>query len=171
MNRSISLLDRLQRHIMHDRFLTSMLTVYFTISALMILLASVAVWPVMLTFMRSDAMISGLCRTVFQANLPLLAVYLVISTLFMLFEHGFSFFRTEFINIIIGGLANLVILMTQRYALQGADMPNFMFTLLWFIVSFLFSWILALLPSALVCGLTKLIHVTFFKIYDWRNRN
>ena len=171
MNRSISLLDRLHSHIMRDRFLTSILTVYFTISALMILLASVAVWPVVLTFMNSDVMISSLCQTLYRANLPLLAVYLVISTLFMLFEHGFSFFKTELINVIIGGLVNLVILMTQQYTLQGAEAHSFMFTLLWFIISFLFSWILALLPSALACGLAKLIHAIFFKIYDWRNRN
>ena len=169
MNRSVTLLDRLHSHIMHDRFLTAALTVYFTISALMILLASIAVWPVTITFLHSDTMISGLCQTLFRANLPLMIVYIVISGLFMLFERNFSFLKTTLINVIIGSLVNLVVLLVSKDLVQGPGIPSFMFSLLWFIISFLFSWILAILPSALACGVAKLIHVIFFKIHEWRH--
>ncbi len=167
MYRQNSFFGRLRTQIIHDRILTSILTAYFTVNLLLILLAGVAVWPVILTLKGMDSPIAGLCNTIYRTNLPLLAVYLVISGAFMLFERQFKVLNIVMINISIGGIVNLVMLMTQRYVLQGVEGPNFMLTLLWFIISFMFSWILTLLPVLIICGLAKLIHAMFFKIHDW----
>ena len=161
--------DRLRSQIIHDRILTSILSAYFTINLLLILLAGIAVWPVILTLKGMDTPIAGLCNTIYRTNLPLLAVYLVISGAFMLFERQFKALNIVLINIGIGGIVNLVMLMTQRYVIQGVDGPDFMLTLLWFILSFMFSWILTLLPVLVICGLAKLIHVLFFKFHEWRS--
>lgn len=163
------LLNRIRAQIIHDRILTSILSAYFTINVLLILLAGAAVWPVILTFKGNETPVAGLCETIYRTNLLLLLVYLVISGAFMLFERGFRFVSTELINIGVGSLVNLIVLMTQRFTIQGLEASSFMLTLLWFIVSFLFSGILALLPSAVICGLAKLIHAVFIKFHDWGN--
>ena len=167
--RNHTIFDRLRTQIIHDRILTSILSAYFTINLLLILLAGVAVWPVVLTLKGMDSPIAGLCDTIYRTNLPLLAVYFVISGLFMFFERRFRFLRTELINIGVGGLVNLIVLMTQRFMLPEAEASNFMLTMLWFIISFMLAWILTLLPSMLICGLAKLIHTVFFKVREWRS--
>ncbi len=167
MYRQKSIIDRLRTQIIHDRILTSILSAYFTINLLLILLAGVAVWPVILTLRGIDSPLAGLCDTIYRTNLPLLVVYLVIAGAFTLFERQFKVMNIVLINIGIGAIINLVMLMTQRYVIQGVDGPNFMLTLLWFIISFMFSWILTLLPVLAICGLAKLIHVLFFKFHDW----
>ena len=169
MKQQDAFFDRLYAQITHDRMLTSILTVYFTINLLLILLTGVAVWPVIFMFKGGDTAVGGFCETVFRANLPLLAVYFVISGLFMFFERRFRFLRTELINIGVGGLVNLIVLMTQRFMLPEAEASNFMLTMLWFIISFMLAWILTLLPSMLICGLAKLIHTVFFKVREWRS--
>lgn len=167
MYRQHSFFDRLRSQIIHDRILTSVLSAYFTINLLLILLAGVAVWPVILSLKGTDSPAAGLCDTVYRTNLPLLAVYLMISGAFMLLERHFKALNIVVINMGIGGIVNLVMLMTQRYVIQGVDGPNFMLTLLWFIISFMFSWILTLLPVLVICGLAKLIHMLFFKFHEW----
>ncbi len=169
MYRQTGFYHRLHTLIIHDRILTSILSVYFTVNLLFILLAGLAVWPVILMFKGAGTPIASLCETIYRTNLPLLLVYLVISGAFMLFERGFKFIRTELINIGVGGLVNLIMLMTQRFTIQDLAVPSFMLTLLWFIVSFMLSWILTLLPSSLICGLAKLIHAMFAKFHDWRS--
>lgn len=159
--------DHLHDHIIHDRFLTSILTVYFTITAILFLLAGLAVWPVIFLLNSTETAVAGLCNTVLRANLPLLGVYLVITGLFLVFEHGYSFFKTSLINIAVGGVVNLAVLLSQRTAFLAS--PDFMLTLLWFILSFLLSWVLALLPSMLFSGAAKLIHSVFFTIFGWRH--
>lgn len=160
---------RFYDRIVHDRILTAILTAYFTVTLILIMLAGLTIWPVILTLMNSDAAVAPFCAAVFKANLPLLVVYFVVAGVFMFFERSFSFGKTMLINVGIGGFVNLIVLIMQRYSLAGMDLPNVMLSLLWFIISFFLSWILAILPSMLIGGLAKLIHIIFFKIYEWRH--
>ena len=170
MNRQRGLLSFIQQQIVRDRVTTAILSTFVTVSSILILLMGISVWPAILSRMNGEGTAAALCRAAFRTNLVLLIVYLVITGAFLLYEHGFSFVKTTLINVCIGGLVNLVmLLMQQRLVLGGEEAYGFMNELLWFIVSFLFSWILALLPALLIGGVAQLIHTIFFKLYDWRH--
>ena len=153
-----------------DRITTAILTAVVTISSILILLMGISIWPAIFSWMNGEGTAAALCATVFRTNLLLLIVYLVITTVFLRYERGFSFIKTVLINICIGAFANLVmLLLQQRFVFKAQDTGVLINGLLWFIASFFFSWILPLLPVILIGGIGKLFHVLFFKLYAWRH--
>lgn len=163
-------LNYFHEQLRRDRITTAILTAVATISAILILLMGISVWPAVFSWMNGEGTAAALCAAVFRTNLLLLIVYLVITAVFLLYEHGFSFIKTVLINVCIGAFANLVMLLLQQRLVFGAQDTGVLINgLVWFIASFFFSWILPLLPVMLIGGLGKLIHVIFFKLYEWRH--
>ena len=163
-------LGNLHMQMMHDRFITAILTVLLTISSILVLLAGIAVWPVVCGLMNGNGILSEVCGTIYRTNLVVFIIYIAISGVFAFFEHGFSFIKTTLINVCIGIIVNFVMLMSQQRVIQEAtELSAFMATLLWFVVSFLAAGILTVLPALITGGIAKMIHTLFFKLYDWKH--
>lgn len=154
----------LERH-EHDQVLTVIITAYFTFVLILMLLAGIAVWPVMLSGSGSDSVFAPLCRTLLTGNLLLLTVYVLCAAVLLWFDRSFSLVKTALINLGTGGVVNLVLLLSQSGALHSGADADLMLTLLWFVLSFFLAWVLALVPAVLVAAAAKVIHSGFFLLH------
>lgn len=148
-----------------DRGMTVLITAYFTLMLLMMLVAGIAIWPVMFYGASSGASLAPLCQSLVNANLLLLTAYVILAAVLLWFDRSFSLVKTALINLFIGGVVNLALLLSQGSGLTSGPEAGFMMTLLWFILSILLSLVLALLPAVLVAAVSKLIHSAFFLLH------
>ena len=157
-----SYLNILYDHFERDQTLTIVATVYFTIIAIMMLLAGLAIWPAVIYGATAQTAFHALCRNVLLCNVFLLVFHVALAAVLLWFDKHFSFVKTVLITLSAGGVFNLIVLLSQSGAFLSNTGVDFTLTLLWFILSFFLSWVLALLPAVLVAGIAKAIHSTFF---------
>ena len=110
--------------------------------------------------------IAALCQSVVTTNLILLTVYVLCAAVLLWFDRHFTMLKTALLNLSLGGLVNLILLLTWRIDLPSNTGVDFMLTLLWLICSFFLAGVLALLPALAVAGMAKLIHSVFFMIHQ-----
>ena len=131
---------------------------------LLLLAAGIAIWPVVIYGLSMEG-IAALCQSALTTNLILLTVYVLCAAVLLWFDRNFSMLKTALLNLGLGGMVNLILLLTWRIDIPSNTGVDFMLTLLWFICSFFLAGVLALLPALAVAGIAKIIHSVFFLIH------
>ena len=157
MFRQKGMLSYLMKDLLPDRIFEWIIISILIFAAILVVGAGIAVWPIVISIKNYESSLSSLCKAVFLSNLPLFAVYLMVPICCEIADKESKFQLSFIINLLIGAVANMFILISNQPVLSGVEVPVFLLTLLWLIISFLFSWILTVLPAFLAAIVVKLL--------------
>lgn len=141
-----------------ERSLAVKLTVFFALLMLVLCVTGITIWPAILAFAGKPTSLGVLCNALKVANVILLAVYVVLTTLLVWFDNGYTFLRNFIMNASIGWVVNFCVLMFNNAFAQTELTSGMMIKLLWFTLSVLLGMVVSIVPAAIVAGIAKALH-------------
>ncbi len=141
-----------------ERSLAIKLTIFFAVLMLILCITGVTIWPAILAFAGKPTSIGILCKALRLANVILLVVYVVLTTLLVWFDNGYTFLKNFIMNASVGWLVNFCVLLFNNAFAQTELTSGVMIKLLWFTLSVLLGLVISIVPAAIVAGIAKALH-------------
>lgn len=156
---SNAIFDFIASRLEMDRILEDVLAIFLVLTAILSIVAGIAVWPIVWDLKSMDSMIGAVCLSIHTAGLVIFLICLIITVALVLWQRGdFKPLRIFFMNLCIYWLSSCIVLITKQNILTTLSQNEFMSTLLWFILSLFMGYILSVLPSILITLASSIAH-------------
>lgn len=138
-----------------------------SIGAVIVTFDAILIWPAVVMIRNMNILLSPIMNNILIGNIFVSCVYLIVTVTIFLFKRGgYSFQRAFFSNLLIGIVANTIILIIQNSFLIPIGQYNFVISALWYLCAPIFGFLLTIAPAFLASGLGAFAYLIFSMFYN-----
>lgn len=154
--------------IFEDRMMRAVVVMLLTISTIVLTVASVAVWPALLTVYRSDTAYRDFASLILITGIGLLVADAIIAFILSWYDSGYSFLKAILCTYLLGFVVMLIAVFIKPLELPVILEDSTSFSLLSGIVKVFLAVVLAFLPALAASVIGWIIREVYYVVSQIR---